>query len=112
MNFAKIVRRLSIPIAIFWLALAALTNALVPSLEDVGRDHNVAQSPREAPSLIATQRTGEVFQEYDSDSLATIVLEGEKPLGAEAHQFGDVLVAKMEAEGLWSTGLWQKIQGM
>ncbi|MGV1089381.1 MAG: RND family transporter [Mycobacterium sp.] len=98
MNIPKIVRKLSIPIAIFWLALAAVTNALVPTLEDVGAAHNVAQSPPEAPSLIATQRTGKVFQEYDSDSLATIVLEGEQPLGVDAHRYGDELVAKMEAD--------------
>ena len=98
MNFAKVVRKLSIPIAIFWLALAALTNALVPPLEEVGAAHNVAQSPPTAPSLIATQRTGKVFHEYDSDSLATIVLEGEQPLGVEAHRYGDALVAKMEAD--------------
>ena len=42
----NLVRKLAIPIAIFWLALAASTNALVPPLEEVGRVHNVAQSPR------------------------------------------------------------------
>ena len=98
MIVAKIIRTLCIPIAIFWLALAASTNALVPPLEEVGRVHNVAQSPKDAPSLIATQRTGKVFGEYDSDSLATIVLEGDQPLGAEAHRFGDDLVARLQAD--------------
>ena len=98
MIVAAIIRKLCIPIAIFWLALAASTNALVPQLEEVGRVHNVAQSPKDAPSLIATQRTGKVFGEYDSDSLATIVLEGDAPLGAEAHRFGDDLVARLQAD--------------
>ncbi|HQC78727.1 MAG TPA: MMPL family transporter, partial [Mycobacterium sp.] len=96
MRFAKLVRTLSIPIAIFWLALAASSNALIPPLEEIGRIHNVAQSSKDSPSLIASKRVGTVFGEYDSDSLVTLVLEGQAPLGAEAHRFGDELVARMQ----------------
>ena len=96
MRFASIVRKLCIPIAIFWLALAASSNALIPPLEEVGRIHNVAQSSQDSPALIASKRVGTVFGEYDSDSLVTLVLEGEAPLGAEAHRFGDDLVARLE----------------
>ncbi|MCB9417945.1 MAG: hypothetical protein H6522_12550, partial [Mycolicibacterium sp.] len=85
----NLVRKLAIPIAIFWLALAASTNALVPPLEEVGRVHNVAQSPKDASAVIASQRVGKVFGEYDSDSLATIVIEGAQPLGEQAHRYGD-----------------------
>ena len=98
MRIAKIIRKLCIPIAIFWLALAASTNALIPPLEEVGRVHNVAQSSKDSPAMIAAQRTGKVFAEYDSDSLATVVIEGDKPLGAEAHRFGDALVARLEKD--------------
>ena len=95
---ARWVRRLAIPIAIFWLALAASTNALVPPLEEVGRIHNVAANAPDAPSLIASKRVGQVFGEYDSDSLVTLVLEGDQPLGDEAHRYGDTLVAAMRAD--------------
>ena len=91
----RLIRMLAIPIAIFWLALAASSNALVPPLEEVGRVHNVAENPKDAPSLIATKRVGKVFGEYDSDSLATIVIEGDQPLGAEAHRFYDTLVQRL-----------------
>ncbi len=94
----KLVRRLSIPIAIIWLALAASSNALIPPLEEVGRIHNVAQSSKDAPSLIASKKIGTVFGEYDSDSLVTLVLEGDAPLGAEAHRFADVLVEELRAD--------------
>jgi len=97
-RFALWVRRLSIPIAIFWLALAALSNALVPPLEEVGRIHNVAASSPDAPSLIAAKRVGQVFGEYDSDALVTLVIEGDQPLGAEAHTFGDELVERLRAD--------------
>ena len=98
MRFATLVRKLCIPIAIFWLALAASSNALIPPLEEVGRIHNVAQSSKDSPSLIASKRIGQVFGEYDSDSLVTLVLEGDAPLGAEAHQFADILVAELRAD--------------
>ena len=94
----NLVRKLAIPIAIFWLALAASSNALVPPLEEVGRVHNVAQSPKDASAVIASQRVGKVFGEYDSDSLATIVIEAAQPLGEQAHRYGDALVAGMTAD--------------
>ena len=93
-----LIRKLCIPIAIFWLALAASTNALVPQLEEVGRIHNVAQAYPDAPSTVAAKRVGKVFGEYDTDSLVTIVLEGEQPLGDAAHRFGDDLVERMRAD--------------
>ena len=34
-----------------------------------------------------------MFNEFDSDSAAMIVLEGDKPLGADAHRFYDDLIA-------------------
>ena len=95
---ANLIRKLAIPIAIFWLALAASSNALVPPLEEVGRIHNVAQASPDAPSLIAAKRVGQVFGEYDTDSLVTIVIEGDQPLGDAAHRFGDELVAALRAD--------------
>jgi putative drug exporter of the RND superfamily len=43
-------------------------------------------------------RVGKVFQEFDSDSSAMIVLEGQQPLGAEAHRFYDDMIAKLRAD--------------
>jgi hypothetical protein len=34
---AHTIRRLSVPILLFWVALAAITNIAVPNLEDVGK---------------------------------------------------------------------------
>ena len=49
----------------------------------------VSMSPDDAPSVIAMKRVGEVFHEYKSDSSVMIVLEGDKPLGDDAHAFYD-----------------------
>src|ERR1700730_5928953 len=97
-SLAQMIRRLSVPIALFWLALAAITNAVVPQLEAVAKEQNVSLSPQDAPSLQAMKRMGKVFHEFDSDSVAMVVLEGDKPLGADAHQFYDTLVQKLSRD--------------
>ena len=81
-----------------WVAVAALTNVLVPQLEAVGEEHNVALSSPDSPSLQAFQRIGKVFDEFDSDSAAMVVLEGDQPLGADAHRYYDDLVKRLEAD--------------
>src|SRR6476661_3225228 len=92
------VRRLCVPIVLFWVVVAGLTNALVPQLEAVGEQKNVALSSPDSPSLQAFQRIGKVFQTFDSDSAAMVVLEGDQPLGADAHKYYDELVKQFEAD--------------
>src|SRR6476620_8160537 len=92
------IRRFSVLIALFWLSLAVLTNVFVPQLETVAEAHNVSLSPQDAPSLQASKRIGKVFEEFDSDSSAMVVLEGDEPLGAEAHRFYDELVQKLSRD--------------
>jgi RND superfamily putative drug exporter len=93
-----IIRRLSLPILLFWVALAAITNIAVPQLEEVGKTHNVALNSPDAPSLKAIKRIGHKFQEFDTDSQAMIVLEGDEPLGADAHKFYDAMIRKLEQD--------------
>ncbi len=95
---AKWIRRLCVPIVLFWVVVAALTNVLVPQLEAVGEEHNVALSSPDSPSLQAFQRIGKVFHEFDSDSAAMVVLEGDKALGADAHRYYDELVKRFNAD--------------
>lgn len=94
-SLSRTIRRLSVPIILVWLAVAAITNVTVPQLEVVGKEQNVSLSPSDAPSLQAMERIGEVFDEFDSDSAAMIVLEGDEPLGADAHVFYDELVQRL-----------------
>ena len=95
---SKWIRRLSVPIILFWFAAAALSNVLVPQLEAVGEEHNVALSSPDSPSLQAFQRIGEKFEEFDSDSAAMVVLEGDQPLGTEAHTYYDELVKRFNED--------------
>src|SRR5581483_4825681 len=60
--------------------------------------HNVALSSPDAPALKATKRIGQVFHEFNTDSSAMVVLEGDKPLGADAHRYYDMLIRKLEQD--------------
>ena len=97
-SLAQWIRRLSVPIALFWLALAAITNAVVPQLEEVAKEQNVSLSPQDAPSLQAMKRMGKVFHEFDSDSVAMVVLEGDKPLADDAHRFYDTVIHNLSQD--------------
>src|SRR5215211_7957383 len=78
---ARWVRRLAVPIIVGWIALIAVLSVTVPQLEVVGEMQAVSMSPKDAPSLTAMMRVGKVFQEFDSDSSAMIVLEGDHATG-------------------------------
>jgi RND superfamily putative drug exporter len=94
----RFIRLFSVPILLGWLALTVIVNVVVPQLEVVGEAHAVSLAPNDAPSLQAMQRIGKDFQEFDSNSSAMIVLEGDQPLGDSAHKFYDGLMAKLEAD--------------
>ena len=98
LSVPDLLRRYSVLIAAFWLGLAVVTNVFVPQLEKVAQQHNVSLSPQDAPSLQASKRIGQVFHEFDSDSSAMIVLEGERPLGADAHHYYDALIRKLSQD--------------
>jgi RND superfamily putative drug exporter len=97
-GLAKWIRRLAVPIIVGWIALIAVLNVAVPQLEVVGQMRSVSMSPKEAPSVAAMMRIGKVFKEFDSDSSAMIVLEGDNPLGEDAHRFYDDMIAKLRAD--------------
>jgi RND superfamily putative drug exporter len=94
----RMLLRFSVPIAAFWLALAVVTNVYVPQLEKVAQAHNVSLSPQDAPALQASKRIGKVFKQFDSDSAAMIVLEGDQPLGADAHHYYDGLIRELSQD--------------
>ncbi|WP_297847551.1 MMPL family transporter, partial [Mycobacterium sp.] len=97
-RFMRFVRRFAVPILVAWLLLTVALNVLVPPIESVARNHAVTMSPQDAPAMIAAKRIGATFHESDSDSIAMIVLEGDKPLGDEAHRYYDGLVKKLAAD--------------
>jgi RND superfamily putative drug exporter len=96
--FARSVHKLAPLIVLGWIGLVVVLSVFVPSLDIVGKEHTVSMSPNEAASMQAMQRVGKVFNEFHSDSAIMIVLEGDKPLGDDAHHFYDQLIKKLEAD--------------
>ena len=97
-KYMRFVRRFAVPILIAWLLLTVALNVLVPPIESVARNHAVTMSPQDAPAMIAAKRIGEKYHESDSDSIAMIVLESDKPLGEQAHRYYDGLVQKLQGD--------------
>ncbi|OBK45832.1 RND family transporter [Mycobacterium sp. 1081908.1] len=94
----RTIRALAVPIILAWLVVIGLLNTVVPQLETVGKMRAVSMSPNDAPSMIATKRVGKVFREFDTSSSVMIVLEGDKPLGEDAHHFYDQMVRELRAD--------------
>jgi RND superfamily putative drug exporter len=95
---ARMIHTLAVPIILFWVAIAVILSLFVPSLEIVGQERSVSLSPTDAPSMIAMKRIGHAFNEGETDSSAMIVLEGNQPLGDDAHRFYDVLIRKLRED--------------
>lgn len=96
--FARTVHKFAVPIVLAWVGLVVVLSVFVPSLDAVAEEHTVSMSPQDAPSMRAMKRIGKVFNEFKSDSAVMIVLEGDKPLGDDAHHFYDQIVRKVEAD--------------
>ncbi|HTQ21821.1 MMPL family transporter [Mycobacterium sp.] len=94
----RMIHRLALPIVLVWLGIVFITNTVAPQLEVVSKNHSVSMSPTDATSFQSMMRVGSTFKEFDSDSSAMIVLEGDKPLGAEAHAYYDEIVRRVEQD--------------
>nr|WP_081290419.1 MMPL family transporter [Mycobacterium asiaticum] len=97
-RFAHAVYKFAGLIVLAWVGLIVVLSIFVPSLDVVGKEHTVSMSPKEAASMQAMMRVGKVFNEFHSDSSIMIVLEGDNPLGDDAHHYYDQLIKKLEAD--------------
>ena len=95
---AHSLRILAVPIILFWVAVAALVNVIAPQLEVVGEQHSAPMAPEDAPSMQAMKRMGANFKEFNSNSTVMIVVEGQKPLGPDAHAYYDEIIRKLRQD--------------
>ncbi|BBX09196.1 RND family transporter [Mycolicibacterium aichiense] len=96
---ADTIRRFSALVILGWLAIIVGLTLGVPTLEQVEAEHAVSQNPTDAPSWKATQRMSEVFQESTSGNAPVmIVLEGQQPLGDDAHAYYDRLIRQLRSD--------------
>ena len=69
-RLAKLLRVLAIPIIIFWVLVAVVTNVFVPSLDDVTAENAGPLVARDAPSAQAAIHQGNDFNESNYTSVA------------------------------------------
>ena len=96
--FPHLIRILAIPIVLFWVFVAVLVNVIAPQLEVVGELHSAPMAPEDAPSMKAMKLMGGNFKEFDSNSTVMIIVEGQQPLGPDAHQYYDEIIHKLRQD--------------
>src|ERR1700736_21034 len=94
----RLIRVLSIPIIVFWVLVAVGLGLLAPSLDAVADKHSVSLAPRNSPAFQGMMNIGHVFKQFDSDSTAMVVLQGQDKLGDSAHGFYNQIVTKLHAD--------------
>lgn len=95
---ARMLHAFAVPIILCWIGIAVVLSLFVPSLEVVGQERSVSLSPNDAPSVVAMKRIGHAFNEGETDSAAMIVLEGDQPLGDDAHKYYDAMIRKLRQD--------------
>jgi RND superfamily putative drug exporter len=95
---AHSLRILAVPMVLFWLFVAVLVNVIAPQLEVVGELHAAPMAPEDAPSMQAMKRMGANFKEFNSNSTVMIVVEGQQPLGPDAHAYYDEIIRKLRED--------------
>lgn len=96
---ARLLRKLSIPIILFWVAVAIVTNVFFPSLEATTKVNAGAMVPRDAPSSHAAIVNGQAFDESDYTSVAVVLLETTgRELAQQDHAYYDELVRRLRED--------------
>lgn len=95
-----LIRILAWPIILFWIAIAVLVNVIAPpQLEVVGELHAAPMAPEDAPpSMQAMKLMGSNFKEFNSNSTVMVVVEGQQPLGPDAHKYYDEIIHKLQQD--------------
>ncbi|GLE51405.1 hypothetical protein ATCCBAA256_09930 [Mycobacterium montefiorense] len=95
---AHFVRRYPILIILAWFALTAALNVFVPQLEAVGKDNSVSLASTASQSYKALKRQGSLFHQFNSDSIAMVLLESDTPLANDAHEYYRGLVSRLQRD--------------
>jgi len=95
---AHSIRVLAVPIILLWVFIVVLVNTIAPSLEVVGEAHAAPMTPEDAASMKAMALMGHNFKEFNSNSTVMIVVEGQQPLGDDAHKYYGSIIAQLQQD--------------
>ncbi|MGV0627816.1 MMPL/RND family transporter, partial [Mycolicibacter minnesotensis] len=96
--FAKLLHSWALPIIGLWLGAAGVLNLAVPQLETVIKEHAKSFLPDDAASVQAIVKLGERFGGTGTNNFVYVLLEGEDPLGADAHHYYATLLDRINAD--------------
>ncbi|MEB3030657.1 RND family transporter [Mycolicibacter sp. MYC340] len=82
----------SLPIVLLWLGAAGVLNLAVPQLETVIKQHARSFLPDDAASVQAIAKMGDHFGGAGTNNFVYLLLEGDEPLGTEAHRYYSLLL--------------------
>ncbi|MEV6557487.1 RND family transporter [Nocardia sp. NPDC051756] len=107
---ARLLYMFSLPIIAVWLLLAGGLNLFVPQLETVVNGHAKSFLPDEASSVQAIVKMGNSFGGAGTNNFVYVLLEGDAPLGDDAHRYYTTLLDRLmqdkkhvnSAMDLWS----------
>lgn len=93
---ARKIRQFAVPIILLWVAIVVILNIFVPPLEVVEAQHLVPLVPKDAPAIQAMDRLNQDFKSPFSGAAAMIVIEGQQPLGDDAHKYYDRIIKQLK----------------
>ncbi|MFC9437110.1 RND family transporter [Nocardia sp. NPDC057030] len=107
---ARLLYMFSLPIIAVWLLLAGGLNLFVPQLETVVNGHAESFLPDAASSVQAIVKMGNSFGGAGTNNFVYVLLEGDAPLGDDAHRYYTTLLDRLiqdkkhvnSAMDLWS----------
>ncbi|MFW0788428.1 RND family transporter [Gordonia sp. CPCC 205333] len=97
-RLARFLYACSLPVIGLWLLIAGGMNLVVPQLESTVTSHAQSFLPDEASSVQALVKMGKYFGGGGSNNFVYVLLEGDKPLGSEAHAYYKQLLGTLTAD--------------
>lgn len=95
---ARLLYTFALPVIVLWLALAGLLNLAVPQLETVIKGHARSFLPDDAASVQAIVKMGDYFGGAGTNNFVYLLLEGDEPLGEEAHQYYSAVLDRIDQD--------------
>jgi RND superfamily putative drug exporter len=95
---ARFTGRWAALVVLGWIVAAGLANLAVPQLERVVASHSRSFMPIDVASVVAANRSAELFGDAPSNNLNYVVLERDQPLQPDDQRFYDTLVAALRAD--------------
>ena len=95
---ARTTYRLAVPIILAWLAVVVALGTGLPPLEQIASEHAVSLNATDAPSFKAALRVSESFKQTGAGNPVIMLLEGEQPLGDDAHEYYNRLIENLRKD--------------